>query len=76
MGKCENCVHWYKDEKDDSDIYGACRLISETTRVGIWGGIPYEFSSKIAGIRVDGMRYIDSELRTAPDFGCVQFQDR
>lgn len=75
-GRCEHCMHWFRREDAEAGVgLGVCRLISETARVGAKNRRePYEFASKMAMVAVDGKRYINSELLTAADFGCVQFE--
>jgi hypothetical protein len=72
---CGNCLYW--NPTDEAEMVGICRIISETSRVGMAGRPePYAFSSKLAAVLVDGKRYMHSELQTSEDFGCVQFEER
>lgn len=74
MGRCEDCLHWAAPNEEGVE-FGVCRLISEAARIGQHRAAPYEFSSRLASMAVDGKRYVDSELLTSPDFGCVEFEE-
>jgi len=81
MGKCKTCKHWVKPESDYGEVPGTgnCKAVVQFWNATEWNAPDYEertlkpeYSTTLAFVQ-DGSDYY-AELKTLPDFGCVQHE--
>ena len=80
IGKCKDCKFWEKpDDEYRGDVpgVGICDAVVEYWDAGEWNSDGYrQLKSKHAGKLAfvqDGSDYM-AQLKTMPEFGCVQFE--
>lgn len=66
MGHCEDCKHWYESTDKSRPEWGRCDLATSKDNE------PEYATSK--AVAFDTEMYF-AVLTTAPDFGCVQFEE-
>ena len=76
MGRCENCLHW-KQREETYDLprgWGECdkTWLQPDAQMGGFGGA--EVPKDTLAMATDWSSY-KAVLQTAPNFGCVQFEE-
>lgn len=80
MKRCKTCKHWEKPESYYGEVPGTgnCKAVvqfwdcTEWKADGNFRGLKNECANKLAFVQ-DGSDYY-AELKTLPDFGCVQHE--
>ena len=80
MKQCKTCKHWSQPDNDYGEVPGAgnCKAVIQFWNATEWTGdyakrtLKPEYVGKLAFVQ-DGSDYY-AELKTLPDFGCVQHE--
>mgnify|MGYP001350270383 CR=1 FL=1 len=80
MNTCKTCKHWEKPESDYGEVPGTgkCKAVVQFWKATEWNddydkrSLKTEYATKLAFVQ-DGSDYY-AELKTLPDFGCVQHE--
>jgi hypothetical protein len=82
MERCKTCKYWEKPERDYGEVPGTgkCKAVVQFWKATEWNNdkrsLKPEYADKLAFVQ-DVSDY-HAELKTLPDFGCVQhyYKDR
>ena len=80
MERCKTCKHWEKPESDYGEVPGTgkCKAVVQFWNATKWNddydkrSLKPEYAGRLAFVQ-DGSDYY-AELKTLPDFGCVQHE--
>lgn len=80
MERCKTCKHWEKPKSDYGEVPGTgkCKAVVQFWNATEWNedcderSIKSEYAGRFAFVQ-DGSDYY-AELKTLPDFGCVQHE--
>jgi len=78
--RCKTCKHWEKPDSDHGEVPGTgkCKAVVQYWYATDWNAygdnraLKPEYAGKLAFVQ-DGSDYY-AELKTLPDFGCVQHE--
>jgi len=81
MKRCKTCKHWQKPDSNYGEIPGSgkCRAAVQFWDATEWAGyggrrvLKSEYTGRLFFVQ-DGSDYY-AEMKTLPDFGCVQHED-
>lgn len=81
MERCKTCKHWGKPKSDYGEVPGTgiCKAVVQFWNATEWTNddkrtLKTEYAAKLAFVQDGSYYYYYAELKTLPDFGCVQHE--